>query len=1024
MSTTVAPDPARGWPAVATLIAAAFVLAACAGQGRPSPELTQAVALERQGQYQQAIPFRQSIADAAVAGESEDLVAAASAFYNLAADQLYVAQTQTMFEHKDMAALFEAARTNAARALAFDERHYDKDDQRLAGPLVQLGLAARFQNRPDDAARFFDRALAIDKKTLGPTDSSVADMLFQIAELDESTMRFTEEEPVLKEELAIEDQRAAGKPPTDPAALRVAQGLDQIANFEINRFGRYDLAEQYSERSLAIREKGLQADDPLIGESLLGLAEVYRNENRLAEAEPLLKRAIAIKEKKYGADSKEVAIVLNILAGVYDGLDRHAEQRETLLRMLAIDRKVFGDDDLDTATVRSQIGDLDRREGHFDDAATQLAQAFAITDKGGQRGNLTAAAVDINLAKLGLAQRRYGDAEAATRRALAIYQPIANGSFPELIAAHDVLAKTLLNEHRVADAFAELSAALVGLRERALVEQTGRSSGGLSERRGERNLFVDHIDVAAAVAEETPARRAALEADAYETAQLAQASSTAEAVAGMAARFAAGDDALAVIIRERQDAEAQWRQLDGALVQASAQPPAQRDVAGEAAMRAKLQALDARLATIDKRISAEFPKYAEIADPAPVPLVATQKLLRPGEAMLVYLVGDDETYFWAMTASRAEMFRAPIGRQALDQAVVGLRRGLDPTDLNIATLSDIPPFDVTAAWQLYQKIFAPAEAIIGDAKMVYVVPDAALQSLPLGVLVTAKPQEPIADLPGYRAVPWLARRYATTVVPSVSSLGMLRTFAAQRRAPQPFLGIGDPSLGKSQGDTRGIKPTRLLRGGSGDVDTVRALPALPETAGELRAIATALGAGAQDLVLADAARKPAVMKLDFVQYRVVAFATHGLVAGDITGLAEPALVLTPPPGKGTPSDDGLLTASEVSQLSFDADWVVLSACNTAAGDGSPDAEGLSGLAKAFFYAGSRTLLVSHWPVVSEATVKLTTGTFAALAQTPGLSRAVALQRAILALQADKSEPYFAHPMFWAPFIVVGEGGAN
>ena len=891
---------------------------------------------------------------------------------------------------------------------------------------MQLGIVARFQNRPDDAASFFDRALAINRKAHGPTDASVADVLFQIAELDENTMRFTEEEPVLKEELAIQEATAAGKQAADPASLRLALMLGQIANFEVNRFGRYDLAEQYTERELAIREAALPPDDPLIGESLLGLAEVYQRENRLADAEPLLKRSIAIKEKKFGLDSKEVAIALDLLAEIYDGLDRRVEQRTTLLRILSIDRKVFGDADLDTANALSLIGDLDRREGHLDDATTRLTQANAIADKeGGQSGNLTAAAIDINLARLGLAQRRYDDADAATRRAMAIYIPIASPAFPDLIVAHDVLAKALQGEHRVADAFTESSAALAGLRERALVEQAGRSSGGLSERRGERSLFVDHIEIAAALAAQTPTRRVALEADAYETAQLAQASSTAEAVAGMAARFAAGDDALAVIIRERQDAEAQWRQLDGALVQASAQPAAQRDAAGEAAMRTKLQALDARLATIDRRISAEFPKYAEIADPAPVALAATQKLLRPGEAMLVYLVGDDETYFWAMTGTRAQMFSAPIGRQALDQAVMALRRGLDPTDLNITALSDIPPFDVTAAWQLYQKIFAPAEAIIGDAKMVYVVPDAALQSLPLGVLVTAKPRAPIADLLSYRTVPWLARRYATTVLPSVSSLGMLRTFAARGRAPQPFLGIGNPSLGKAAGATRGIAPTRLLRGGGDDADTVRSLPALPETADELRAVAKELGGDAQALVLADKARKPAVTALDFADYRVRGIsATHGLVAGDITGLAEPALVLTPPPGQATPGDDGLLLASDISRLNFDADWVVLSACNTAASDGSPDAEGLSGLAKAFFYAGSRTLLVSHWPVASEATVKLTTGTFAALAQTPDLSRAVALQRAILALQDDRSQPYFAHPMFWAPFIVVGEGGAN
>jgi CHAT domain-containing protein len=124
------------------------------------------------------------------------------------------------------------------------------------------------------------------------------------------------------------------------------------------------------------------------------------------------------------------------------------------------------------------------------------------------------------------------------------------------------------------------------------------------------------------------------------------------------------------------------------------------------------------------------------------------------------------------------------------------------------------------------------------------------------------------------------------------------------------------------------------------------------------------------------------MTLD--RYRVIDFATHGL----LFGLTEPALVLTPP-AEVTQDNDGLLTASKIATLKLNADWVVLSACNTAAGDGTPDGGGLSGLAKAFFYAGARSLLVSHWPVSSTATVKLTIGAFVELAKDPTI---VALRR--------------------------------
>jgi CHAT domain-containing protein len=154
-------------------------------------------------------------------------------------------------------------------------------------------------------------------------------------------------------------------------------------------------------------------------------------------------------------------------------------------------------------------------------------------------------------------------------------------------------------------------------------------------------------------------------------------------------------------------------------------------------------------------------------------------------------------------------------------------------------------------------------------------------------------------------------------------------------------------------------------------------------------------------------------------YRVVYFATHALVAGQIEqytrAKAEPALVLSIP-AKPSKEDNGLLTASEVATLKLNADFVVLSACNTAAGD-KPGAEALSGLARAFFYAGARSHLVSHWDVDNEATVKLMDGLFAALKANPSFSHAEALRLSMLRMIAN---PEWAQPSSWAPFVIVGE----
>ncbi|MEQ1731778.1 MAG: CHAT domain-containing protein, partial [Vicinamibacterales bacterium] len=205
----------------------------------------------------------------------------------------------------------------------------------------------------------------------------------------------------------------------------------------------------------------------------------------------------------------------------------------------------------------------------------------------------------------------------------------------------------------------------------------------------------------------------------------------------------------------------------------------------------------------------------------------------------------------------------------------------------------------------------------------------------------------------------------------------------------------------------------------------RSLPELPETEIEVRSIAKILGATSDDVHVGTAATETKLKALSaagrLVDYRVVAFATHGLVAGEIGGLAEPAIVLTLPE-KASGADDGLLTASEVAALRLDADWVILSACNTAAGS-SKSAEALSGLARAFMFAGARAILVSHWAVESEAAVKLTTGALARIAADQTTGRAEAMRRAMVDL-IDNGPPHAAHPAYWAPFFLVGEGAGS
>ena len=277
---------------------------------------------------------------------------------------------------------------------------------------------------------------------------------------------------------------------------------------------------------------------------------------------------------------------------------------------------------------------------------------------------------------------------------------------------------------------------------------------------------------------------------------------------------------------------------------------------------------------------------------------------------------------------------------------------------------------------------------------------------------------------------WLIRTHAVTVRPSVASLKVLRGKSVIAEATKPMIGFANPIFDQSTGqmaeNTRVIADITAMRGIRGtiaDVEELRTvLPSLPETATELREVAASVHANSADLFLGAAATETRVKQEKLNQFRILYFATHGLLAGDVSDFAklnaEPALVLSLPEHP-TELDDGLLTASEVAQLKLSADWVVLSACNTASAE-KPGAEALSGLARAFSYAGGRSLVVSNWEVNSDSAVALMTGTFAALAADPKLSHAEALQKSMLAMIDNAQRPDWAQPKYWAPFVVLGE----
>ena len=481
--------------------------------------------------------------------------------------------------------------------------------------------------------------------------------------------------------------------------------------------------------------------------------------------------------------------------------------------------------------------------------------------------------------------------------------------------------------------------------------------------------------------------------------QLATQSKASDALSQLSARKSATTDELGRLIRHREELIEEWS--DGN------------------ALNERQATIYQTLSEINKTIESEHPEYFNLSSPKPLNLSYVQNLITENEAIVQFLTGSSGTVVTVLTKAKVDWTLVDVDASELETAVRVLRASLENPQ---------QAFPRGQAHGIYKELMSSVEYLVSDKDHLFLVPSGALGSIPLGVLVVDAPEGDDSSPEALRATKWWGTEQALTTLPSISSLKALRLLAKDGRGTEPFAGFGNPVLTGPDGTDRSVQYASrgagaYFRGKYADVEAVRSLSPLPKTETELLSLASAMRtAPEQSLWLGDRATETNLKSANLSEKRVLAFATHGLMSGEMSGLAEPALVLTPP-DNATDQDDGLLTASEAALLDLNADWVILSACNTAAAD-EPGADGLSGLARSFFYAGARSMLVSHWPVRDDAAARLTTAAISMQDDNPDLGRAEALRRSMLVLMNDTSDPTLAHPSAWAPFVIVGEGGSE
>jgi CHAT domain-containing protein len=841
--------------------------------------------------------------------------------------------------------------------------------------------------------------------------------------------------------------RSRNMPPAKRAKLEIEEARMEREILEAQ--GRWGKAEPWLRKYIDLFEKsGGEAANP----SYLPLqkAELARNlmkQGRLPEAEVVAREALLRSLSILGRDNATTADVARKLAEVLYAQRRDADAEKLIRTVIDIHKKIGSRSDTRKLVLaRHLLGmilvaqeDWAGAMDEFDGVRADLGENPSLFLKiFGQSPALTTALIQNGRSQEALellprfyekAKKRVGKKHFGTARlgGLLAMAHADVGNLREALTLFRDSVPILLTRSRQSD---------------------DETSDGTAREAWLLRILEGYVELLADVRGTPMETEFGIDAasEAFRIADAARNRALQRAVAASGVRALAGTPELADLVRREQDAQKQVSALYAVLADVLSAPTDQQDAAAVTDLRTRIDALRGARAALMNDIETRFPDYASLLNPKADTIEEARRVLRPGEALITTLIGTRRSFVWAVPFKGEARFVAPdLGREDVQDLVGLIRSSLEP---NAKTLGEIPPFDVEMAYSLYEELFLPVADGWRDADSLLVVAHGPLGYLPLSLLPT-KPvllgEEGGALFSNHRRIPWLVRTHAVTMVPSVASLRTLRNLPPGRADRREFAGFGDPIFGdqdspvqSSAADvspavaTRGLpvhlraapKTADLEKPGLGD------LPRLADTADEIRSIALALNADlTRDVFTGATASEKTVKSLDLSGYRVLAFATHGLVPGDLDGLSQPALALSAQTDD-VGGEDGLLTMGEILSLRLDADWVVLSACNTGAGRGA-GAEAVSGLGRAFFYAGTRAILVSNWPVETTSARLLTTDVFRRQANEPGLARAQALRQAMVSLidgrgfvDAEGRIVFsYAHPIFWAPFTLIGDGGA-
>lgn len=921
------------------------------------------------------------------------------------------------------------------------------DDVEIMEMLLRLSLIAADMGNFSDGIRYVEEAIYFNQKRMKPLNgrdvihyAQLADVHSQAGNVDEAKSAFYEARDLFNNRLTRLPDRLLHQLPQwqlhiDIAEAKVSMAQGSLRQAEIkfrnilNRFGGGDLA-YYSDYNVS-NEASIRG---------FHLVEILLAQGRVAEAEAESRKAIAFSLEKFGLNAHATAKTIRGMVKVLMARNEYMDAR----RLIAVVEKIYTNlkflkSSLDIAQLKSLLIEIDISEGNWT-SAEKILNSLNENLKIDPFAHGVFFNANLNWAIVRANGGYLESAEKTATQAYEYYSDLFGSSNIKAAIAKGVLAMVYVKQGNIADGINEFQNVTENIinseGDDSFLNNAGADGQLLSV------IIEGYLDVLYKNFKSGDKKSAE---EAFYLVQLIIGKGAQNAVAASAARSSIKNPELISLVRQEQDASQKISAGFNKVASLLSSEKSSYNLSTITAIKHKVNRLRKAKDSLLAEIRTRFPEYDNLVRPKPVLVQDAKLLLKPREALLLSYSGNKKFYSWTLLDDGRLSFNVnAVSKPELVEMVKSLRAGLD---IQTVSLNEIPTFNTGLSYELYKKVLKPGVNLWRGAKKLIIVPDAALGSLPFSVLTTDKiklSKNKKLRFSNYKDISWLVKTHATSYVPSVITLKTLRTKKVVKKATRRFVGFGNPDFGggvKVEGTgqikTRGLQLTMrgLRRTTMGNLDDatsvstqIEMLNSLPETADEVLQVARALQVKSEGNVFLDKnADEDRITKMTLSNRRILMFASHALLPGDLNGLTQPAIAFSSPKVTGS-DNDGLLTMSEIMGLDLNADWVVLSACNTGAGSGK-GASAISGLGQAFFYAGARSLLVSHWPVETTSAKEITIGLFERQVKNKTSTRAVALNETVKDLINNKTYKdkngkdvfSYAHPVFWAPFTVVGDG---